>query len=154
MSESRRVARHAADVAARTMLIGHAQCPRPLAVAVVHDNPGRARAVEASDDRTGLTRVLGDSLAIDAKASGDIHEREPRIEVDDAGWALVGARALTELAREVDVVFEASAYKAARLGAFGFAGARGQQDEDECSRSHGHTMSPATMDRNRARVFR
>jgi hypothetical protein len=136
------------------MLIGHAQCPRPLAVAVVHDNSGRARAVEASDDRLGLASIFGDSLAIDAEASGDIHERKPRIEVDDAGGALVGARALAELARDVDVVFEMPADVPTRLGAHGVTGARGQQDKDERSRSHGHTMSPATMDRNRARVFR
>jgi hypothetical protein len=154
MSESRRVARHAADVAARAPLGVDAQGPRPLVSPFVDRNTRRTRAIKASDDRAALACVLGDTFAGDAEAPGDVDEGQPRIEVLDAGWTLVGARALAELARDVDVVFEMPADVASGLGARGVAGARGQQDEDAECRSHGHTMRPQANDRNRARVFR
>jgi len=154
MSGSRRVARHAADVAARAPLGVDAQGPRPLVVAFVDRNARRTRAVEAHDDRATLARVLGDALPVDPEAASDVDEGQARIEVDDTNWTLVGGRALAELARDVDMVFEMATDVASRLGARGVTGARSQQDEDAESRSHGHTMSPATKDRNRARVFR
>jgi hypothetical protein len=120
----------------------------------VDRNTGRARAIEASDYRAALAGVLGDTLPVDPEAAGDVDEAEPRIEVDDAGWTLIGGRALAELARDVDMVFEMPADVAPGLGARGVTGARGQQDEDAECRSHGHTMRPQANDCNRERVFR
>jgi len=140
--------------AGRSAGVVHTHRPRPLRVTLVDRVPVCSAPVKPSDDSARLARILHGSGPIDAQAASRVHERHPRVGIDEAGAALVGPRCLAHLARDIDEVSEARNRVATGLRA-AFHTTRPDQERDQHDPlAHHARVNPASRGRNPERGFR